>query len=305
MNSSINITRGVKRYELTNHLGNINVVLTDKRVPVCNADTVTYYTADVVSANDYSPFGAPLAGRTWYSYTISQYRFHFNGQEKDDQVSGTGNILSATFWEYDSRLGRRWNLDPKPTIGISDYACFANSPIYFKDVNGDTIRISLFGPNESKNVRLKASGDYKNRVNDGVFIFAGHGSEFGIQIGFPRVTKKDGKKTGQGKGKNNQYFEADIPDIYAEFAAACPEFKEAIEKGKKITLILKSCNTGNKDNIVDEVIAQKIANFNGNVTVKAPNGFVSVWDDFIRKEGETERKVGTGEYNTFRKDPPK
>lgn len=41
------------------------------------------------------------------------------------------------FWEYDTRLGRRWNLDPKPTIGVSDYACFNDNPIQFSDVNGD------------------------------------------------------------------------------------------------------------------------------------------------------------------------
>lgn len=111
MNSSINITRGAKKYELTKHLGNVNVVLTDKRVPVCNADTVTYYTADVVSANDYSPFGAPLVGRS-YTAPNSEYRFHFNGNENDDEVVGGGNHLSFGDYGYDPRLARRWNIDP-------------------------------------------------------------------------------------------------------------------------------------------------------------------------------------------------
>jgi hypothetical protein len=66
-------------------------------------------------------------------------RFHFNGQETDDEIAGKGNINTAQFWEYDTRLGRRWNLDPKPEQGISGYACFANNPIWCNDELGDSI----------------------------------------------------------------------------------------------------------------------------------------------------------------------
>ncbi len=71
------------------------------------------------------------------------YRFGFNGQEKDDEVSGVGNTMTATFWEYDARLGRRWNLDPKVIVGISEYACFFNNPIFNTDIHGD-IPIPLY-----------------------------------------------------------------------------------------------------------------------------------------------------------------
>jgi RHS repeat-associated protein len=74
---------------------------------------------------------------TLKSDTIT-YRFGFNGQEKDDEVSGVGNTMTAEFWEYDARLGRRWNLDPKPRIGISEYSVFGNNPIWFMDPLGDT-----------------------------------------------------------------------------------------------------------------------------------------------------------------------
>ena len=66
------------------------------------------------------------------------YRFGFNGQELDNEVTGViGSHYTAEFWEYDSRLGRRWNLDPKPQISISDYACFGNNPIVNIDKLGD------------------------------------------------------------------------------------------------------------------------------------------------------------------------
>ncbi|MFA9212438.1 MAG: hypothetical protein ACEQSR_01140 [Candidatus Methylacidiphilales bacterium] len=233
--------------------------------------------------------------------------FAFNGQEKGDEVSGVGNTMTAEFWEYDTRLGRRFNRDPKPNHFISEYVCFANNPIFFKDPEGDTIRTSLYGSLEKWPTKLKAAGDYKKRYDDDVFVFTLHGSEKGIQIGKPKVTKPDGTKTGRGIGKDNQYFEQEVPEIYSEFAAACPEFKNALEKGKKITIILQSCHTGDGDN----PIAQKIADYNSNVTVVAPNGFISVWDNYVRtndddnsldENGKFKRYKGTGFYSIFRKD---
>ncbi len=32
--------------------------------------------------------------------------------EKEDEIAGEGNSYTATFWQYDSRLGRRWKPDP-------------------------------------------------------------------------------------------------------------------------------------------------------------------------------------------------
>ena len=65
------------------------------------------------------------------------YRFGFNGQEMDNEISGqTGTHTTAMFWEYDSRLGRRWNLDPvvKPFERL--YSCFCGNPKYLADPTG-------------------------------------------------------------------------------------------------------------------------------------------------------------------------
>ncbi len=74
------------------------------------------------------------------TYALSRgYRYGFNGMEKDDEVSGKGNSYTAEFWQYDSRLGRRWNIDPVVKHHESPYAAFANNPIYWKDPNGDDV----------------------------------------------------------------------------------------------------------------------------------------------------------------------
>jgi hypothetical protein len=65
------------------------------------------------------------------------YRYGFNGQEKDDEIAGNGNSYTAEFWQYDSRIGRRWNVDPVVKPWRSGYNAFDNSPIWKVDPNGD------------------------------------------------------------------------------------------------------------------------------------------------------------------------
>jgi hypothetical protein len=66
------------------------------------------------------------------------YRYGFNGQEKDVDVYAHDNTYTAEYWEYDARIGRRWNVDPKPSAANSVYATFYNNPIWNVDVLGDT-----------------------------------------------------------------------------------------------------------------------------------------------------------------------
>lgn len=70
------------------------------------------------------------------------YRYGFNGKEKDNEIKGDGNSYGAEYWEYDPRIGRSWNLDPKPNVSLSPYNCFAGNPIWFRDPKGDTLVIN-------------------------------------------------------------------------------------------------------------------------------------------------------------------
>lgn len=127
------IVRGSKQYELSNHLGNVLVTISDRRlqvaVPIVGASGVV---ADVLTASDYYAFGMGMPGR---QLNVGSYRYGMNTQEKDIEV-GEG-IYTAELWEYNSRLGVRWNLDPEPTIGVSDYACFLDNPTQFSDTYGN------------------------------------------------------------------------------------------------------------------------------------------------------------------------
>ncbi|WP_442794996.1 RHS repeat domain-containing protein [Pelobium manganitolerans] len=125
---------GTKSYELTNHLGNVLAVVSDKRVAVSGGG----YEAEVLSANDYYSGGMQMPGRTW---TLSDaYRYGFNGKENDNEVEGQQDYGMRI---YDRRIVRFKSVDP---IAISypeltPYQ-FANRPIDGIDLDGLEFRKS-------------------------------------------------------------------------------------------------------------------------------------------------------------------
>jgi YD repeat-containing protein len=144
---------GSKSFELANHLGNVLVTLSDK--PIYQASSgVVYFNPEISSISDYYPFGAPIQGR---GYSTEAYRFGFNNQEKDDEVAGPGNHNTATFWEYDTRLGRRWNQDPVVKPWESLYACLSDNPILLNDPDGDDYGLTTKKDQDGKITHVKVS----------------------------------------------------------------------------------------------------------------------------------------------------
>jgi hypothetical protein len=84
----------------------------------------------------YTPFTTLSIATRYFCNSKSGYRFRFNGQEQDNEIAGTGNIMTAEFWMYDGRLGRRWNVDPIEYPWQSGYTTFNNNPNFFNDPLG-------------------------------------------------------------------------------------------------------------------------------------------------------------------------
>jgi RHS repeat-associated protein len=97
------------------------------------------------------------------NFSSSDYRFGFNGQEKDDEIYGSeGTSYTAEFWQYDTRLARRWNVDPVVKEHESPYACFANNPLYLIDPSGaDT----AFADNNTKNQFNMVYNQVNSQIN--------------------------------------------------------------------------------------------------------------------------------------------
>ena len=101
-------TVGDKRYELSNHLGNVLSVVSDRKL-VADPLNFTNFTADVLTYNDYYPFGMLLPNRHG---STDSYRYGFQGQEKDDEIKGEGNSINYKYRMHDPRVGRFFAVDP-------------------------------------------------------------------------------------------------------------------------------------------------------------------------------------------------
>ncbi len=110
---------GDKRYELSNHLGNVMAVISDRKIMVDdNSDNVLdFYMPEYYSFGMYYAFGASLPGR---SNSNSTYKYDFYGQENENDNNAYD--LGARF--YDSRLGRMFSIDP-----LAD--SYTNVPLLF------------------------------------------------------------------------------------------------------------------------------------------------------------------------------
>jgi RHS repeat-associated protein len=103
---------GNKFYELTVHLGNVRVVFSDYKIAedTDSDGDIDAYSLDVRSWGDYYAFGMPMPGRT---YNAQEYRFGFQGQEKDNEWTGTeGSHLAFKYRIHDARIGRFLSVDP-------------------------------------------------------------------------------------------------------------------------------------------------------------------------------------------------
>jgi RHS repeat-associated protein len=137
--SSLGYERGFKQYELTNHLGNVLATVSDRKfaVPSDTSSLIDHYEPDIVTAQDYYPFGMmsrvalPNSGRT--------YKFGFNGKMNDDEVKeGLGNQQDYGMRINDPRIGRFLSTDPLSAKFpyYTPYQFTGNNPIRYIDLDG-------------------------------------------------------------------------------------------------------------------------------------------------------------------------
>jgi RHS repeat-associated protein len=100
---------------------------------------VDYYKADVLTASDYYPFGMQMPGRHWTADSGDQYRFGFNGKEKDNKLYREGNVYNYKARQYNSRTGRFIRVDPLADSFpyLTPYNFASLTPIQAIDLNGE------------------------------------------------------------------------------------------------------------------------------------------------------------------------
>src|SRR5690554_5614250 len=126
---------GNRKYELSNHLGNVLAVVNDIIYPLSDDSTnITSYEVGLAQVSDYSPFGVQLDGRT----IENGYRYGFQGQEMDDEVKGEGNSINYKYRMHDPRVGRFFAVDPLAASypWNSPYAFSENVVIHAVELEG-------------------------------------------------------------------------------------------------------------------------------------------------------------------------
>ena len=119
------------------------------------------------------PFGSVMSER---SFSSSDYRYGFNGMEKDDEIKGNGNSYDFGSRIYDPRIGRWMSRDPQSSLFtfLSPYSSFANNPIYFVDEDGAVVKVAGDLKIAQEDVlSILPSDEYKSKISvvDGIVVF--------------------------------------------------------------------------------------------------------------------------------------
>jgi RHS repeat-associated protein len=133
---------GLKLYEIKDHLDNARVVVNDVKQPVNVNNLSLGFTAQIQSYSNYDPFGMQQVGR---NYNSQDYRFGFNGKEKDNELLGDGNAYNFDARMYDPRLGRWLSVDPlaEKFPDQSPYSFAFNDPIAYIDPDGQAPKFKV------------------------------------------------------------------------------------------------------------------------------------------------------------------
>jgi RHS repeat-associated protein len=137
-----NFIRGNKVFELSNHLGNVLVTITDKKIQIANSSSsgISHYQAEIVTASDYYPFGMLMPGRNTQSNlqggfssggtTTVNGNTYISNLTVTTRIGNTPNTYKAANSiefigeyadngneEYEAFIVNQANPDPNPTTG--------------------------------------------------------------------------------------------------------------------------------------------------------------------------------------------
>ena len=127
-----------REFELTNHLGNVQVTISDKRIRIPNPNNnqqTAYYLPEVLTTTDYYPFGMQMPSRTFTATAGVTYKFGFNGKQNDNEITGWQDYGMR---EYDTRIARFISVDPLKNEypELTPYQFASNTPIRAIDLDG-------------------------------------------------------------------------------------------------------------------------------------------------------------------------
>lgn len=148
-----------------------------------------YIKSRVSKPSHYTTFGSSISEMQFSSYTTRDYRFGFNGIEKWDCGCGE-DFYSATFRQFDSRIGRWFSVDPIKVPWESPYAAMRNNPILFADKEGDcpdcpkdaAVGDIYINNSSTEPYEVAINGDFINIDKGSVVLYRYYGIEGGWRV---------------------------------------------------------------------------------------------------------------------------
>jgi RHS repeat-associated protein len=160
------LNRGIseKIFVLSNHLGNVLVTVSDRKLGIDNNSdgVIDYYTADVITANDYYPFGMDMPGRKLGGAA----RYGFNGKERDKDMNSV-TAYDYGFRIYNPAIGKFLSVDPltQEYPELTPYQFASNIPIAGIDLDGGEFKIKIWGVGSNISMNMFASSQVEAKMH--------------------------------------------------------------------------------------------------------------------------------------------
>jgi RHS repeat-associated protein len=202
---------------------------------------ISYYNPDIISADDYYPFG--MISR---HYGGLGYRFGFNGKENDKDVKGYGNQQDYGMRIYDPRIGKFLSVDPIAAHypELTPYQFASNNPIENIDLDGlEGMSATTCGVWSPVTGRMMVQGDINNdMVVDQSEREAWMGA-MGITMVAGAAATADIAFT-KGKASQFLFFYVPLAGAFEHNRAKTPEGKAAQDQRSKESLTTASLGWG-------------------------------------------------------------
>jgi len=310
---------GLKHYELTDHLGNVNVTILDKKTGTGdgNPGEYAYLSANLSSFTDYYPFGMPMPERNG---SVSHYRMGFNGQEKDDEIRGKGNSLEYKYRGFDTRIARFFAVDPlaQSYPYFTPYQFAGNSPIHFIDLEGlepgePGYRafmggLSISNPTAAKlETKIVNSPEYYKGMAYGmaagtvftldVFAFKGKASQlFFVYTPMAALFEHNRATTPEGQAAQDKRFRDGVADLAIGYGMSRTISAVAQTAAQTSRVIAKSISVKIRTPQIGEGFVSYGANIsNGKVNISSRAVTSGTFDFVVTNEGKL--MIGTGHYH--------
>lgn len=284
-------TRGEKLFELSNHLGNVLVTVSDRRIQnSVGGTTVDYFSADVTTANDYYPFGMLMPGRKYNASAL--YRYGFNGKENDNDIKGEGNQQDYGLRIYDPRIAKFLSVDPL----TKDYPWY--TPYQF--AGNDVIRNIDLDGGEPK---PKTTGEEFEGQSETTSEYRIEGKADNVVKHYKTWIYHEGGVNGSKPGwmEQNDYFEEILKPLAKEynsgnttrafdFAVSRRLWKEAVPSGNSF----KVCTA------YDDMVSSAAKYIKENPTVEGWQKWMPIWGSLKQAYLDfSVGKWGSGAFNTL------